>query len=135
MSTATKTPKKSLARKGVARDPKFTTLENAIISDGVSQGVSKAIAIATLRAWENAGVTPEQIAAVLRSGEGNSAVKGLGKPQASDAATESKFGPTMHAATDSLASGNNPGDDDLDALMAAMGSGRSADDDDDDDRN
>lgn len=61
--TATKPRSTKLHRaKATGRHPKFTTLETAIILNGVSQGTSKALAIRQLREWENSGQSPEEIA-------------------------------------------------------------------------
>jgi hypothetical protein len=47
------------------RNSAFSKLEQAIIQNGVDNGVQKALAVSALRSWENEGKTPEQIAEVL----------------------------------------------------------------------
>ncbi len=144
MSTTLNTPKKSrkakgLSRKGVKRDPKFTALENAIVNDGISHGMTKALAIKQVRAWENAGLTPEQVAGVLQTGEGiDLGVKSVTGDafDKADATMHANFVHTGKTAKtvsdlgDSQADGPTP--EDLDALMALLGAGDAEGDDDND---
>lgn len=83
MKTATR--KTGRVKPAAKRGEKFTALEQKILQDGVSDHVSRAIAVNLLRQWEKNGWTPEEIAANFRiaaQAEGRKSV--LGKPQPGD---------------------------------------------------